>query len=241
MQDDVIPVNHIVNYITQLPVYVRHHLNNCINTDSITIDSFKKALETACINFDVDMYQKKVEYGATCVFYIIDKTFTNSIYLVNIGDSRAIIFNNKTGLILTETADHNPNNIMERNRIIDAGRYVFFGRVDGELAVARSFGDYKYKNTKTKEYDPIEGAVSAVPDVYQISMKTLFMNTYDHDIAIMLTSDSPFDRYNNKWMVDNFIMLQNEGSTDDAVTKLVALFHDEMYCGDDSTVVVTIL
>ena len=42
--------------------------------------------------------------------------------------------------------DHKPNNAEELERIHNAGGTVSMKRVDGDLAVSRSLGDFQYKD-----------------------------------------------------------------------------------------------
>jgi serine/threonine protein phosphatase PrpC len=42
--------------------------------------------------------------------------------------------------------DHKPTDELEQTRIYRAGGKVHAGRVDGDLAVSRAFGDFRFKN-----------------------------------------------------------------------------------------------
>lgn len=57
----------------------------------------------------------------------------------NCGDSRTYIIDSKAEKIVFKTQDHKPEN--EIQRISQAGGFVLKGRVNGYLAVSRSFGD----------------------------------------------------------------------------------------------------
>lgn len=50
-----------------------------------------------------------------------------------------------TGQVLHQTRDHKPTNPGEKKRIEAAGGKVVRGRVDGELALSRALGDFRYK------------------------------------------------------------------------------------------------
>lgn len=233
-QSDVIPSDHIVNAITELPLFVQHQIDNDKPND---VETFKKTLESACIKFDTDMYNRKFKYGTTCVMYLIDRVITNNIYLVNIGDSRGIVFNKYTGKIICKTIDHKPRDKQEVERIQKSGNFVFGGRIGGDLAVSRGFGDYGFKKTKIRQYDPIDGAVSAVPDVYNTDI--------DDSVAIMLSSDSAFEKYNNEEILSMLLQFSNNDlkmeNLKESVEKLINSFHGDKYGGDDSTIVVTIV
>ena len=56
-----------------------------------------------------------------------------------------------------------PSNPRESKRISECGYKIKDGRIQGNLAVARAFGDFQFK--KDKEKDQLEQAVSCLPDV----------------------------------------------------------------------------
>ena len=65
------------------------------------------------------------------------------LYCANVGDSRVLLCRGKTGIPLT--VDHKPSRPDEQARIKSAGGFVINGRVMGELAVSRAFGDADFK------------------------------------------------------------------------------------------------
>ena len=90
--------------------------------------------------------------GSTCIFALVQPTskFFVSTYKVligNLGDSFALVIDEFSNIKHT-TTDHHPINLKERLRILYAGGTTYLGRVDGELAVSRAFGDFKYKTNK---------------------------------------------------------------------------------------------
>jgi serine/threonine protein phosphatase PrpC len=104
--------------------------------------------------------------GSTAVACLISPTH---FYLINCGDSRAILVSDNQ--IKIATLDHKPNNPLETERIKNAGgdvwtegnRIIFRGERDF-LNVSRTFGDYHYKCNLEKE--PFEQAISPEPDIY---------------------------------------------------------------------------
>ena len=70
---------------------------------------------------------------------------------------------------VVETIDHKPNLWFERARIQGAGGKVCGGRtarLDGNLAVSRSLGDFDFKKDKRP---PSEQKVSCLPDIYEVT------------------------------------------------------------------------
>ena len=77
--------------------------------------------------------------GCTANIVLIYK---KEIYVANCGDSRCVISNQNSAYSMSE--DHKPTSLSEKSRIQKAGGYVTFeGRVNGNLNLSRSFGDFK--------------------------------------------------------------------------------------------------
>jgi len=98
--------------------------------------------------------------GSTVLFSVIERPKNNSkLYKVLVGwagDSRGIAV--KAGKLEELTIDHKPSNPEEKARIEHANGWVTNDRVDGELAVSRSFGDWNMKdyNNGTLKYHELK-------------------------------------------------------------------------------------
>lgn len=99
-------------------------------------------------------------------------------------------------LIFSTTEDHHPWNPDEAKRVTEAGGIISLRRINGYLGVSRSFGDFKFKKSKELEYDPINGLVSAIPDVKVISKQI-------GDI-VLLGSDGVFEFNRNEEIMQIF-------------------------------------
>ena len=89
--------------------------------------------------------------GSTCVCCILegDETSVNwKLTVANVGDSRVILIK-KSGEYICMTTDHKPEDLLEKERIIQAGGFVNMNRVDGQLAMSRAIGDYQYKTNES--------------------------------------------------------------------------------------------
>lgn len=64
-------------------------------------------------------------------------------HFFNVGDSRTVLC--ADGAVKFATRDHKPDDSTEFHRIQNAGGFVSRGRVKGQLAVSRAFGDMEYK------------------------------------------------------------------------------------------------
>jgi serine/threonine protein phosphatase PrpC len=109
------------------------------------------------------------------------------ITICNVGDSRCIVLNGD-GVIVFASRDHKPTNPIERARIRAAGGTVQYGRVDGSLAVSRSFGDHSYKLNSDLPAD--RQTVIATPEIDQI-----LVDTRNHKIIVLC--DGLLERMSN--------------------------------------------
>lgn len=96
---------------------------------------------------DTAMYNdeaiKEQMAGSTAITALIrDK----KLYCANAGDSRAIA--SKNGTLIQLSHDHKPNNPEEMDRIYNAGGWVEFNRVNGNLALSRALGDFLFKRNQ---------------------------------------------------------------------------------------------
>lgn len=107
-----------------------------------------------------NIYDGDTVAGCTANVCLITK---NEIYCANAGDSRSVaaFLDGKTFFDIGKTkklnskalsTDHKPENAIERKRIINAGGIIDVdGRINGNLNLSRSLGDFSYKkNNKLK-------------------------------------------------------------------------------------------
>jgi len=98
----------------------------------------------ACLALDQD-FLKGVDHthGSTACMAFLHES---RLLVANIGDSRCLVMD-EAGKVKLQTIDHKPNNPIENKRIHAAGGFVVAGRVDGQLALSRAFGDSAFKNS----------------------------------------------------------------------------------------------
>lgn len=149
------------------------NLNKCIikyKNYNIDINILKENIYKEYINIDKFLLKKKFKkQGSTAILLYI---FNDKIITINLGDSNTMFLNylmqNKF-----ESIQHRPNNIIEYNRIVNSKCNVTNNngiyRINNELSVSRSFGDFKFKFSKNI-YDGINSAVSIIPDIYIFSI-----------------------------------------------------------------------
>mmetsp|Transcript_2554 Transcript_2554/g.4912 ORF Transcript_2554/g.4912 Transcript_2554/m.4912 type:complete len:560 (-) Transcript_2554:1774-3453(-) len=123
--------------------------------------------------------------GSTGVVVLVTPTH---VICANAGDSRAML--SRSGMALPLSFDHKPNNDVEVARVEKAGGFVRAGRVDGDLAVSRSFGDFAYKSHSY--LDAKSQRVSVCPDI------VVHPRDYANDEYIVLACDGVWDRLTNR-------------------------------------------
>lgn len=127
-----------------------------------------------------------------------------NIMFINVGDSITMWMGDD--VVKFFTAPHEPGNEEELQRIKSVGSFVDHAgtpklRVEGNLAVARSLGDYGFKEkfdwiNYYKDGNPkhlLNAAVSALPDVNMINIST----TGGVDNLFILTSDGVVEEGNH--------------------------------------------
>ncbi|XP_077983812.1 putative protein phosphatase 2C T23F11.1 [Glandiceps talaboti] len=166
------------NRILQQPSYKRGEIETAIRGGFISID--EDMLE--------DDAMKDELAGTTAIVTFLKD---NKIYCGNVGDSRAIA--SVRGQVQQLSYDHKPSNEDETKRIIAAGGWVEFNRVNGNLALSRALGDFVFKKNDKKS--PEEQIVTAVPDVI---VKDI---TDDHEFLV-LACDGIWDVLSNQEVAD---------------------------------------
>lgn len=83
--------------------------------------------------------------GSTAVVVMLTP---RNIVCANAGDSRAV-YSKSGARAIPLSYDHKPDDEEEERRIRNAGGYVSGGRVEGDLAVSRGLGDFRFKDIDT--------------------------------------------------------------------------------------------
>ncbi|PKI56271.1 hypothetical protein CRG98_023290 [Punica granatum] len=139
----------------EVPNYLCSHLfDNIIKEPGFWLEP-EKAIHRAYRITDTNILEKAADLGkggSTAVTAILINC--HKLIVANVGDSRAVI--SKRGAAKQLSIDHDPN--VERQSIENRGGFVsnFPGdvpRVDGQLAVARAFGDKSLKEHLSSEPD----------------------------------------------------------------------------------------
>jgi serine/threonine protein phosphatase PrpC len=148
------------------------------------------------------------------------------IVCANAGDSRSVC--SKSGnRAVPLSYDHKPDDEEEERRIRAAGGYVAGGRVEGDLAVSRGLGDFRFKSMATVcagahsthtfsdlasgdrvTMGPGEQKVSSVPDIIVQNRNA------EHDEFIIVACDGIWDVQSNHEFITEVAGLFQEGESD---------------------------
>ncbi|KAL3652574.1 hypothetical protein CASFOL_002255 [Castilleja foliolosa] len=139
----------------EVPDYLKSHLFNNILNETDFWTATENAIRRAYRITDSTILERAKDLGkggSTAVTAILINC--HKLVVANVGDSRAVIC--KNGVAKQLSIDHEPE--MERETIENKGGFVtkFPGdvpRVDGQLAVARAFGDKSLKEHLSSEPD----------------------------------------------------------------------------------------
>jgi len=178
---------------TKVAQYAGENLHKKIfNRPEYKKGRYEEALRKGFLELDQDMLQdddmKDELAGSTAVVVLIKD---GKIYCGNVGDSRCIASVN--GEVQELSYDHKPGNEGESKRIVAAGGWVEFNRVNGNLALSRAIGDFVFKKNDSKSEE--EQIVTAYPDV---EVKDL---TPEHEF-ILLACDGIWDVLTNQEVLD---------------------------------------
>ncbi|KDO33005.1 hypothetical protein SPRG_02696 [Saprolegnia parasitica CBS 223.65] len=117
-------------------------LSNAADVDALIVASLTTAFEQTDAAFLQESDRPQAGSTATTVFIA-----GRRMYVANVGDSRTVLSRN--GVAVRLSNDHKPSRPDEAQRIRDTGGFIIHGRIMGELAVSRAFGDCEFKTYDT--------------------------------------------------------------------------------------------
>lgn len=145
--------------------YVGENLHLSIIEEFRTL---KKRLDLEDEELSAETIQQEIESRITIAFEKTDEAFLkdssrpqagstattvlivgSEMYVANVGDSRTVL--SRKGVAERLSNDHKPSRSDEAQRIRETGGFVIHGRIMGELAVSRAFGDAPFKTFELPE------------------------------------------------------------------------------------------
>jgi len=147
--------------------------------------------------------EPKIEDGSTALCVALE---SNELIVANCGDCRAILC--QAGQTIALTRDHRPTDETEQQRIVNQGGTVIGGRLQGQLAVSRAFGNYEFKESQI---------LSSEPEVHHVSLNT--------DVEYLVVgSDGLYDHFTNEEVISfikNGLMNNSNTNLESIVKELV--------------------
>lgn len=172
--------------------YAGVHLHERIMSQDDYTSNIPEAIRKGFLAIDEDMLEDedmREELSGTTAICVILKD--KKMYCGNVGDSRSIA--SVRGRVQNLSYDHKPNNELETKRILAAGGWVEFNRVNGNLALSRALGDFVFKKNESKNAQ--EQIVTAYPDV---EIKDVVS---DHEF-LLLACDGIWDVMSNEEVLE---------------------------------------
>lgn len=165
------------------------------NERTAAIEAYKRSNQQSRNKYYLD------RSGSTSVIVLMTPTH---IICSNAGDSRAILRKHEQAYPLS--FDHKPSNSEELARINAAGGFVKMKRIDGDLAVSRGIGDFRYK---INGHLPIEKQkVIPIPDIIVCPRQI------EQDEYIILGCDGIWDVVDNASCSEIVQEIINNGESD---------------------------
>lgn len=139
--------------------------------------------------------------GSTAVMVLLTP---DHIICCNAGDSRAILC--RDGGAMPLSFDHKPNSPSELSRVKDAGGFVRYRRVDGDLAVSRGLGDFRFKMNDAMDHTLQK--VSIEPELIVCPRDD------DNDQFLVLACDGIWDVMDNQECAEEIQNVMDSGESD---------------------------
>eukprot|EP01089_Gocevia_fonbrunei_P000518 TRINITY_DN10536_c0_g1_i2.p1 TRINITY_DN10536_c0_g1~~TRINITY_DN10536_c0_g1_i2.p1 ORF type:complete len:542 (-),score=74.87 TRINITY_DN10536_c0_g1_i2:84-1496(-) len=176
---------------------------------------------------------KKSKVGGSCC--VIATIIGQKLYVANLGDCEVLLarkrenFQESYDPIVLSTL-HKVSDPKEKERIEKSGGQLLYGRLYGDVAVSRSFGDLEYKKPKSTE-----DLISAEPAIKSVRLRS------DTDDFLILACDGLWDKLTYQDAVDLAAKWKQEGKSVGEVAKLLADEAIARHSKDNVTVVVVFL
>lgn len=151
------------------------------------------------------------------------------LYFLNIGDSMTLLIKNDKIEYLNKI--HKPENENEKKRILKTFP-VINNRINGNINISRTFGDFSYKNLN-KYY---ESSIIAKPNIHCIDINTLF----NQNSWILIASDGIYVHYSINLIVKTVNYLLKCGFKKSIIADLI-LNHYKFINNNDNLTFIIIL
>jgi len=195
---------------------------------------FSQKLKMLFRKTDLSIYEanRQCRGGTTAIFLLLTHHYN---IIINLGDSKVVHLNSQSKKIHIETIQHRPNLKSEYERIFNTNFNVTYNhgtyRINNELSLSRSIGDFKYKLVNEK-YDGHMSSVSVEPNVYIYKSQA----TINHNNYYVLASDGFWDFIKTSKIIN--IIRQNEHKTFNKIIELLTKEAIKNGSNDNITIII---
>ncbi|KAK9665225.1 hypothetical protein RND81_14G098900 [Saponaria officinalis] len=199
------------------------------------VEAFEN-VDSRLLNF-LELKDEADESGATATVMLIGN---DRLYIAHVGDSSVVLSRSGKAEVLTDPHrpyGNNQSSLQEIRRVREAGGWIVNGRICGDIAVSRAFGDIRFK---TKKNEMLEDGVKegrwpkkfvsrvkfnddlvvARPDFFQVALAS------DAEFAV-LASDGLWDYVNSSEAVSIVRdQLRQHGNVQEACESLAKIALD---------------
>ncbi|EGN98389.1 hypothetical protein SERLA73DRAFT_183367 [Serpula lacrymans var. lacrymans S7.3] len=190
----------------------KHVHKRLVTEEAYREKRYEEALKRAFLGTDEDLLADPAHTrdpsGCTAVAALVSSD--GKIYVANAGDSRSVI--SVKGEVKPLSFDHKPSSETEKARIVGAGGYVEYGRVNGNLALSRALGDFEFK--KNYSLIPQKQIITSDPDVTVHSVT-------EEDEFLVLACDGIWDCLSSQQVVDYIRLKVSEGKELSAIGEML--------------------
>ena len=200
--------------------------------EATNVEDYAKAFYDAVVNTGKEVNAADIGVAGSC--FIGNLQIGRKIIAANLGDSNCIVIlrNKNTGEFSRQILNwwQKPHTPAEKARIEDLGGAVIWGRVNGSLAVARSFGDKTHVSQDTKK----QPLISYQPEL------TMYEVPEDCDAWVINCCDGVSDVVRSSEIVDIFAhsyQERNDAKTlEDFETNLLGVAYSRPEANDNFTI-----
>jgi serine/threonine protein phosphatase PrpC len=179
-------------------------------------DWMSEFLANVFVDYDFELWRKfkgAESVGGSCAIVLLFSPRRTKGWCCNVGDSRLVIVKQKKKSVFFQSKDQKPQQLNEKKRILACDGFIQDNRVNGELAIPRSFGDFRYKkfnNSKGKKMTRdliVQQPVIAAPIVSELLFASL------DEFLITLACDGAWDVVESKEMSSLLASFKNPATT----------------------------
>ncbi|KAI8843604.1 phosphatase 2C-like domain-containing protein [Chytridium lagenaria] len=167
---------------------------NIVLDKAFETGNYREAIKNGFLRTDEELRRDPDQTGRPAGCTAVTTLITDDwrLFCGNAGDSRAVLSRNGKAVALS--FDHKPMNADELKRIKEAGGFVEFGRVNGNLALSRAIGDFEYK--QKHDFPAERQIVTADPEIHEHQLSP------GEDEFIVVACDGIWDCMTNQRVVD---------------------------------------